>query len=102
MSNPGMNPEDRALMLMQRSELHVHRGEAPLAVSRMREAALLQPENLSFPLTLASLHMELGQWEEVGRILERLETNRPWSGFGSRHVRRLREHYEMHLKANGG
>jgi hypothetical protein len=102
MSNPGMNPDDRALMLMQRGRLHVRRGEPSLAVARMREAALLQPENVSFPLSLAGLHMELGQWDEVGEILHTLEANRPWSGFGSRHVRRLREHYENHLQATRG
>ncbi|NIV74400.1 MAG: hypothetical protein GWN37_06070 [Gammaproteobacteria bacterium] len=45
--------------------------------------------------------MELGQWDEVAEILHRLESNPPWSGFGSRHVRWLREHYENHLKTQG-
>ena len=101
MDNPGMNPEDRALLLMQRAELDVHHGDYASAVERMRAAVRLQPENLSLPLGLARLHMELGQWDRVAEILHALEADRPWSGFGSRHVRWLRQHYENHLKTKG-
>ncbi len=99
LNNPRMNPQDRALLKMSRGELHAERGEAALAVAIMREAVRIEPDNLSYPLGLAALHMELGQWDEVAEILDRLESNRPWSGFGSRYVRWLRERYENRLQA---
>ena len=100
LDNPRMSPADRALLTMSRGRLHAERGETELAVAMMREAVLIDPDNMSYPLRLAVLHMELDQWDLVAEILDRLESNRSWSGFGSRHVRWLREHYENHLKAS--
>jgi hypothetical protein len=101
LSNPEMSSEDRALLTMSRARFHAARGEPDRAVAGMREAAAMMPENLSFQLTLASLHMQLDQWDEVAEILNRLEADRPWSGFGSRYVRKLRGYYEEHLRASG-
>ena len=98
--NPRMNPEDRALLKMSRGRLHAERGETELAVALMREAVLMQPDILSYPFGLAALHMELDQWDEVAEILQRLESDKSWSGFGSRHVGWLRDHYENHLNAS--
>ena len=100
LGNPRMNPEDRALLKMFRGRFHAERGEVALAVTLMREAALMQPDNLSYPLKLAALHMELDQWDEVAEILHRLESDMSWSGFGSRHVGWLREQYENRLNAS--
>jgi hypothetical protein len=46
--------------------------------------------------------MERDQWDEVAEILARLESHRSWSGFGSRHIRWLRQHYENYLRASRG
>jgi hypothetical protein len=100
LGNPRMNPQDRALLKMFRGRFHAERGEVELAVTLMREAALMQPDNLSYPLKLAALHMEFDQWDEVAAILRRLESDKSWSGFGSRHIGWLREQYENHLSAS--
>jgi tetratricopeptide (TPR) repeat protein len=102
LDNPRMNPVDRALLKMSRGRHYAERGEVELAVAAMREAMRLDPRNMSYPLNLAALHMALDQWQEVAEILRSLESNLPWSGFGSRHVRWLREHYENHLNAGRG
>jgi uncharacterized protein HemY len=93
-----MNPVDRAMLKMSRGRFHAARGEPERAVAGMREAVLMEPDNLGYPLSLAAVHMSLGQWEEVAEILDRLESRRTWSGFGSRHVRCLRARYESHLR----
>jgi hypothetical protein len=102
LNNPRMDPADRALLKMSRAGLHAERGEMGRAVVMMREAMLMEPDDLGFALGLASLHMRLDQWDAVAEILHRLESNRPWSGFGSRHLRWLRAHYENHLRASPG
>ncbi len=99
LSNPRMNPEDRALLKISRGRFQAAHGEPERAVASMREAVLMEPDNLAYPLSLATLHMQLGQWDEVAEILDRLESRRSWSGFGSRHVRWLRARYENYLRA---
>ena len=100
LGNPRINPEDRALLKMSLGRFHAAHGEPARAVAGMREAVSMEPDNLGYPLTLAALHMRLDQWDEVAEILDRLESRRSWSGFGSRHVRWLRAHYENHLRAD--
>jgi hypothetical protein len=102
LDNPRMSSADRALLLMSWAKLKAERGEAQIAVAMMREAALMVPDNPSYSLSLAVLHMELDQWHEVAGILARLESQRSWSGFGSRHIRWLRQHYESYLRASRG
>jgi len=99
LANPRMNPADRALLKMSLAQLLAARGETARAVSMMQEAVQMEPGNLGYPLALAGVYMRLNQWDEVAGILERLESGRSWSGFGSRHVRWLRTHYENHLNA---
>jgi len=99
LGNPRMNPEDRALLKMSLGRFLGARGEPERALANMREAVRMAPDNLGYPLSLAALHMQLDQWEEVAEILDRLESRPSWSGFGSRHVRWLRAHYENHLRA---
>ena len=43
----------------------------------------------------------LAKVDQLTGILEQLESNRPWSGFGSQYVSWLRQQYESHLKASG-
>jgi hypothetical protein len=102
LNNPRMNPEDRALLKMSQAGLHAERGEMRRAVAAMREAMLMDPDDLGYAFSLAALHMRLDQWDAVAEILHRLESNRPWSGFGSRHLRWLRARYEDHLRASPG
>jgi hypothetical protein len=99
LSNPRINPEDRALLTMSRGRFHAAYGQPERAVAGMREAVRMAPENLAYPLSLAALHMQLDQWDDVAEILDKLESRKSWSGFGSRHVRWLRAHYEIHLRA---
>ena len=100
LANPRVHPGDRAVLKMSRARLHAQRGEAEQAVAMMREAGLMMPGDPSFSLNLAILHMELDQWDQVAEILAGLESHRPWSGYGSRHIRWLRTHYENHLLAS--
>jgi hypothetical protein len=102
LGNPRISPQDRAMLKMSWGSLNAQRGEGERAVAMMREAVLMAPDNPSYSLSLAALHMELGQWQEVAEILAGLESRRPWSGFGSRHVRWLRSHYENHLRETRG
>jgi tetratricopeptide (TPR) repeat protein len=101
LDNPRINPEDRAMLKMSQGRFLAARGDVQRALAGMREAIQLAPDNLAYPLNLATLHMQLGQWDEVAEILEQLESRRSWSGFGSRHVRWLRAHYDKHLAATG-
>jgi hypothetical protein len=101
LNNPRMNPEDRALLNMSQGRFRAARGDVERAVAGMREAVRMAPDNPAYPFNLAALHMALGQWDEVAKILNRLESHRSWSGFGSRHLRWLRAHYEKHLRATG-
>jgi len=100
LDNPRASPADRAQLKMSRGWLHAERGDAELAVASMREAVLIQPDTMSYSFILATLHMELDQWDEVAEILHGLESRRPWSGFGSGQIRLLRERYDSHLKAS--
>jgi len=102
LDNPRMSSQDRALLKMSWGRLNAERGKPELAVAMMREAVMMEPDNPGYSLGLAVLHMELDQWDEVAGILAELESHRPWSGFGSRHIRWLRKHYENHLLASRG
>jgi hypothetical protein len=102
LDNPRMNSADRALLLMSWAKLKAERGEAEIAVVMMRQAVLMVPDDPGYSLSLAVLHMERDQWDEVAEILARLESHRSWSGFGSRHIRWLRQHYENYLRASRG
>ena len=59
------------------------------------------PHNLSYSIYVTAWHIQRDQWDEVARILDMLESDRPWSGFGSRYVSWIRKQYEGHLKASG-
>ena len=100
LGNPRMNPEDRALLKMSHGRFLAARGETERALASMGEAARIEPRNLGYPLSLAALHMQLDQWDEVAGILDELESRPSWSGFGSRQIRWLRTQYENNLRAS--
>jgi hypothetical protein len=100
LDNPRMDPIDRGLLQMSRGRFHADRGEWGLAVANMRDAVSTDPNNLGYTVNLAALHMRLEQWPEAASIIQRLESQRSWSGFGSRHIRWLRTQYDNHLKTS--
>ena len=101
LDNPRMLPNVRGTLNMNRGYLHADQGELDLAVKSMREAVASDPHNLSYSIYLATFHIRHGQWDEVARIVDKLESDRPWSGFGSQYVTWLREQYDDHAKASG-
>ena len=101
LGNPRMVSSVRGMLSINRASFHEDRAELDLAVERMRDAIALDPHNLSYSFTLAMFHIRHEQWDEAGKVLDRLEADEPWSGFGSRHVSYLREQYEARLNASG-
>ena len=102
LANDRMTSSIRGKLQMGLAHVHWILGESELAVAGMKAAIATDPHNLSYPTNLASLQMQLGAWDEVAEILEALESNRPWSGFGSRYVRWIRSRYEDHLQTSSG
>jgi hypothetical protein len=98
LGNPKMTTNVRGILQLNRGLLHEDLGELDLAANRLREAVASDPHNLSYPLTLAKFYIRNEQWDEADGILDMLEANRPWSGFGSRHVNWLRQQYEARRK----
>ncbi len=98
-NNPRMQPIDRGLLYMSRGRFHAQLGEVERAIEFAREAVHTDPENLAYPVNLATLHMRLGEWDEVASIIEELESRLSWSGFGSQHISWLRAHYRNYQQA---
>ena len=101
LANSQMVASVRGMLNINRASFHENHGELDLAVERMRDAIALDPHNLSYSFTLAMFHIRHEQWNEAKNVLDKLEAEEPWSGFGSRHVNYLREQYEARLNASG-
>lgn len=101
LDNPARPDVVSGMLNVHRGQYHEYLGELDLAAARMRDAIAADPDNLSHGLTLARFYIRHELWPEADRVLDVLEGNRPWSGFGSRHVSWLREQYEIRRQANG-
>jgi hypothetical protein len=100
LDNPRMMREDRAMLQFSRGKLYVHGGDMESATDYMTRAMATDPLNLSYPLALGVHHIQLEQWSQVAEILRVMEARRSWSGFGSRHIRWLRERYDESRQAS--